>query len=72
MKTIIAGPGGLHADKLTSAERLNEIGDILAAGLMRLSTSKSSRISSEIGESSLHFTPDQSGAADRNSPEVVS
>jgi hypothetical protein len=41
----------------------SEIAAILAAGLTRLAARKSSRKSAEIGESSLHFTPDQSGDA---------
>jgi hypothetical protein len=40
-----------------------EIAEILAAGLTRLAARKSSRKSVEFGESSLHFTPDQSGDA---------
>jgi hypothetical protein len=57
---------------MSAAERLDEIADILALGVMRLRARKSSSFSADCGESSLHFTPDQSGAADRNSPEVVS
>jgi hypothetical protein len=49
---------------------LAEIADILAAGLMRLGTRKSSRISTKSGERSLHFTPDQSGDAATCSPGV--
>jgi len=51
-------------------ERLTEIAEILAAGLSRLVARKSSRKSAEIGESSLHFTPDQSGDAPPCSAEV--
>jgi hypothetical protein len=46
-----------------TAERLIEIAEILAAGLMRLEVRKSSPKPAEFGESSLHFTPDQSGDA---------
>ena len=42
-------------------EHLTEIAEILAAGLMRLEARKSSRKPAEFGESSLHFSPDQSG-----------
>jgi hypothetical protein len=49
---------------------LTEIAEILAAGLMRLGTRKSSRISTESGERLLHFAPDQSGDAATCSPEV--
>lgn len=49
---------------------LTELAEILAAGLMRLEARKSSRMSEEFGESSLHFTPDQSGHATDVSLEV--
>jgi len=48
---------------LSAAERLDEIADILAAGLMRLRARKSSQISPDLGESSLDFSPDQRGHA---------
>jgi hypothetical protein len=51
-------------------ERLSEIADILAAGLVRLAARKSSGKSLEFGESSLHFTPDQSGDAPPCSAEA--
>jgi len=51
-------------------EHLTEIAAILAAGLSRLEARKSSRKSAESGESSLHFTPDQSGDAPTYSAEV--
>jgi len=51
-------------------DHLTEIAEILAAGLMRLAARKSSRKCPEIGESSLHFTPDQSGDAPPCSAEV--
>jgi hypothetical protein len=51
-------------------ERLSELAEVLAAGLSRLEARKSSRKSAEFGESSLHFTPDQSGHAKAVSPEV--
>ena len=53
-----------------SNPELAEIADILAVGLTRLGTRKSSRISTESGERSLHFMPDQSGDAATCSPEV--
>lgn len=43
------------------ANRLCEIAEILAVGLTRLMTRKSSEFSRHPGESSLHFSPDQSG-----------
>jgi hypothetical protein len=46
-----------------ASQRLSEIAEILAAGVGRLLAQKSSRKSVETGESSLHFTPHQSGDA---------
>jgi hypothetical protein len=53
----------LHPTHLTPAERLDEIADILAAGLMRLRARKSSALSRDVGESSLDYSPDQRGHA---------
>ena len=46
---------------MTTAERLDEIADILAAGLMRLRVRKSSHLSRDPGESSLDFSAGQRG-----------
>ena len=51
-------------------ERVAEIGGLLAEALMRLQSQKSSTFPGEFGESSLHFTPDQSGDAPPCSAEV--
>ena len=51
-------------------ERLAEIAEILAIGLSRLEARKSSRKSADFGESSLHFTPAQSGDAPQYSVEA--
>jgi hypothetical protein len=59
-----------QADSRSAVDRLDEIAEILAVGLTRLAARKSSRKSAEIGESSLHFTPDQSGDAPPCSAEV--
>jgi hypothetical protein len=42
---------------------LSEISDILATGLMRLRTHKSSAFDHTVGESSLDLSPDRSGDA---------
>jgi len=42
------------------SERLAELGEILATGLMRLQARKSSGFSDQIGELSLHYAADQS------------
>jgi hypothetical protein len=61
------GPSNpVSAVLLGPPERLSEIAEILAAGLMRLRARQSSHLSADGGESSLHFPPDESG---RRSPE---
>lgn len=44
-------------------DRLSEIAELLALGVMRLRARQSSDLSAHAGESSLHFPPDQSGSA---------
>ena len=53
-----------------SNERISDLAEILAAGLTRLEIQKSSRKPTEFGESSLHFSPDQSGGVPPYSPEA--
>jgi hypothetical protein len=53
-----------------SSDRVSEIAEILAAGLRRLEARKSSQKPTEFGESSLHFSPDQSGGVPPYSAEV--
>jgi hypothetical protein len=54
----------------TARERIAEIADILAAGLMRLRARKSSQISPDLGEISLDINAQRSGP-DRNSAGEV-
>src|SRR4051794_11776155 len=58
--------GGSRASvaTLSPSERLDEVAEILAGGLQRLLTRKSSRISDHLGESSLDCPGQQSGHAD--------
>ena len=51
----------LHPDRLSPAERLPEIAEILAAGLMRLRAQQSSSLSAPAGDSFLDFSPPKSG-----------
>jgi hypothetical protein len=53
----------IHPDRLTADERLDEVAEILAAGLMRLMSRQSSPLSADLGESSLDCPGDQSGHA---------
>jgi hypothetical protein len=50
---------------MSPAERRTELCRILALGLIRLHMRQSSDLSDSVGESSLHFPPDQSGHATR-------
>ena len=60
-------PNALSPDRMTPQERLAEVAEILAAGLMRLSAAKSSCLSTDCAESFVDFVPDQSRHANRNS-----
>jgi hypothetical protein len=53
----------LKPDLMSAAERLDEIAEILAAGLMRLQTKQSSPQSADAGDSSLDCAAHQSGHA---------
>jgi hypothetical protein len=46
---------------MSADERLDEVAEILAAGLSRLVARQSSRLSADVGESSLDCPADQSG-----------
>ncbi len=52
-------PNPLPPDRMTAAERLDELASILAAGVVRLRARESRRLSADHGESCLHFPPDQ-------------
>jgi hypothetical protein len=54
---------------ISASERIAEIAEILALGLQRLIARQSSELSADFGESSVHFTPDQSGAGSPRSGE---
>jgi hypothetical protein len=49
----------LSPDQMTSDERLAEVCELLAAGLIRLRARQSRGLSDDTGESCLHFAPDQ-------------
>ena len=56
----------LSPDRMTAAERLDEVAEILAAGAMRLMARQSSRISADRGDSSVDFTAGQRGHGAEN------
>jgi hypothetical protein len=53
----------LHPNNMATSERLDEIGEILALGLMRLRARQSSRLYAGSGERSLDYVANQSGHA---------
>ena len=55
---------------MSAAERLAEIAEILAAGLIRLRARQSSHLSPDCGESSLDYHGNQIDHADPGSLEV--
>lgn len=61
----MSGPNPLSPFHMTPAERRTELCRILALGLVRLLERQSSRLPDRVGDSSLHFPPDQSGHATR-------
>lgn len=56
----VVGHNALHPDRMTASERLGEVSEILALGLVRLRARKSSPLSRDSGESSLHLSPAKS------------
>jgi hypothetical protein len=64
------GPNPYIPQELAPTDRIAEVAEILAAGLMRLRARKSSRIFGEGGESSVDFMPHQSGHANGFSRET--
>ena len=63
MRASLTGPNSIDPGRMTAAERLAEIAEILAAGLMRLRARQSSPLSPDSGESSLDCVAHQSGHA---------
>lgn len=61
----VSRPNPLGPDRMTPAERIAEVCELLALGLIRLRARQSSQVSDAVGDSSLHFPPRQSGHAKR-------
>ena len=59
--TPVSGPNPLCPERMSAAARLEEIGRILAAGVIRLNKEKSSPLSAAIGDSFVDFAPRKSG-----------
>ena len=59
--TPVSGPNTLCADKMSARARFQELGRILAAGVVRLNAAQSSSLSAAIGDSFVDFSPRKSG-----------
>lgn len=57
----ISGPNPLCPERMSADARLEEIGRILAAAVVRLTAEQSSDLSSENGDSFVDFSPRKSG-----------
>jgi hypothetical protein len=60
----------IRAEHLSTGERLDEIAEIFALGLIRIRQRQSSALSAHHGECSLDCAGHQSGHSDPNSLEV--
>jgi hypothetical protein len=56
-------PNPLHPDRMTAHERRNELYDLLATAVVRLTGRDRDHQSQNTGDSSLHFAGKQSGTA---------
>jgi hypothetical protein len=56
----LAGANALHPDLMTADQRLTEVAQILAAGLMRLRQRGSSSSCNRLEKNGLDFSPDRS------------
>ncbi len=54
----------LHPNLMTTRERLGMVCEILARGIVRLRMRDATETAADTEETSLHFSPDQSGGAD--------
>lgn len=64
MRLNVSTANALSPERMSAADRLDEIAELLAAALMRLRARKSSHLSADSGESSLANPPGQRVHAD--------
>lgn len=60
-------PTPLHPNRMSPAERLAELGRLLAAGLIRMKARQSSPLSADRAETFVDLSGPKSGHATRNS-----
>ena len=61
LSTPVSGPNPLCPDKMSTRARFEELGRILAAGIVRLNAAKSSSLSAAEGDSFVDFPLRKSG-----------
>ena len=61
LKIPVSGPNPLCPDRMSADARLEELGRILAAGVIRLNAEYASSLSAEGGDSFVDFSPRKSG-----------
>ena len=61
ISTPVSGPNPLCPERMSPEARLAELGRILAAGVIRLNTAKSSSLSADSGDSFVDLPPGKSG-----------
>ncbi len=61
MSTPVSGPNPLCPDKMSARTRFEELGRILAAGVVRMNAAKSSSLFADGGDSFVDFSPRKSG-----------
>lgn len=61
LSTPVSGPNPLCPDKMSARVRFEELGRILAAGVVRLNAAKSSSLSAADRDSFVDFLPRKSG-----------
>ena len=61
ISTPVSGPNPLCPERMSPEARIEELGRILAAGVVRLNAEQSSDLSAEDGDSFVDFSPRKSG-----------
>lgn len=61
LNTPVSGPNPLCPNQMSARARLEELGRILAVGVIRLNAAKSSSLSADGGDSFVDFSPRKSG-----------
>lgn len=61
LSSPVSGPNPMCPDKMSARARFEELGRILAVGVLRLNAAQPSDFSAENGDSFVDFSPQRSG-----------